>query len=210
MEKRKLQWHPAFGAALRITLKDEMECLEMQEEYLLSKKPPQIDILIVKKLRNRPIKKAIGKIFRQHNIIEYKAPGDYLSINDFYKVYGYICFYQSNTDRIKEIDPEELTITFACSRYPREMLKHLTEVRGIHAENRDKGIYYLIGDAIPMQLLITQELTQEENFWLKNLRMDLKAGREIQNIVAKYEQTLKGLCRCDGPDHAGKLERNGG
>ena len=160
----------------------------MQEEYLLSKKPPQIDILIIKKLRDRPVKKAIGKIFRQHNIIEYKAPGDYLSINDFYKVYGYTCFYQSNTDRVKEIDPEELTITFACSRYPREMLNHLAEVRGIHAENRDKGIYYLIGDVIPMQLLITQELTQEENFWLKNLRIDLKAGREIQNIVAKYEQ----------------------
>ena len=188
MEKRKLQWHPAFGAALRITLKDEMEFLEMQEEYLLSKKPPQIDILIIKKLRDRPVKKAIGKIFRQHNIIEYKAPGDYLSINDFYKVYGYTCFYQSNTDRVKEIDPEELTITFACSRYPREMLKHLAEVRGIHVENRDKGIYYLIGDAISMQLLITRELTQEENFWLKNLRIDLKAGREIQNIVAKYEQ----------------------
>ena len=188
MEKRKLQWHPAFGAALRITLKDEMEFLEMQEEYLLSKKPPQIDILIIKKLRDRPVKKAIGKIFRQHNIIEYKAPGDYLSINDFYKVYGYTCFYQSNTDRVKEIDPEELTITFVCSRYPREMLNHLAEVRGIHAENRDKGIYYLIGDVIPMQLLITRELTQEENFWLKNLRIDLKAGREIQNVVAKYEQ----------------------
>ena len=188
MEKRKLQWHPAFGAALRITLKDEMEFLEMQEEYLLSKKPPQIDILIIKKLRDRPVKKAIGKIFRQHNIIEYKAPGDYLSVNDFYKVYGYTCFYQSNTDRVKEIDPEELTITFVCSRYPREMLNHLAEVRGIHAENRDKGIYYLIGDAISMQLLITRELTQEENFWLKNLRIDLKAGREIQNIVAKYEQ----------------------
>ena len=95
MEKRKLQWHPAFGAALRITLKEEMEFLEMQEEYLLSKKPPQIDILIVKKLRDFPVKKAIGRIFRQHNIIEYKAPGDYLSINDFYKVYSYTCFYQS-------------------------------------------------------------------------------------------------------------------
>ena len=54
MEKRKLQWHPAFGAALRITLKEEMEFLEMHEEYLLSKKPPQIDILIVKKLRDPP------------------------------------------------------------------------------------------------------------------------------------------------------------
>ena len=68
------------------------------------------------------------------------------------------------------------------------MLKHLAEIRGIHVENRDKGIYYLTGDAIPMQLLITRELTQEENFWLKNLRMDLKAGREIQTIVARYEQ----------------------
>lgn len=173
MEKRKLQWHPAFGAALRITLKDEMEFLEMHEEYLLSKKPPQIDILIIKKLRDLPVKKAIGRIFRQHNIIEYKAPGDYLSINDFYKVYGYTCFYQSNTDRVKEIDPEELTITFACSRYPREMLNHLLKVRGIHVESQDKGIYYLTGDAIPIQLLLTRELTQEENFWLKNLRMDL-------------------------------------
>ena len=65
------------------------------------------------------------------------------------------------------------------------MLNHLLAVRGIHVENKDRGIYYLTGDAIPMQLLITRELTQEENFWLKNLRMDLKAGREIQNIVAK-------------------------
>ena len=40
-------------------------------------------------------------------------------INGEKKVTMAPCFYQSNTDRIKEIDPEELTITFACSRYPR-------------------------------------------------------------------------------------------
>ena len=45
-----------------------------------------------------------------------------LHIDDFYKVYGYACIYQSNTDRIKEIDPEELTLTFVCSHYPRELL----------------------------------------------------------------------------------------
>lgn len=49
MEKTKLQWHPAFGAALRITLQDEMKYLEMHEEHLLSKKPLQMDILIIKK-----------------------------------------------------------------------------------------------------------------------------------------------------------------
>lgn len=37
MDKTKLQWHPAFGAALRITLQDEMQYLEMHEEHLLSK-----------------------------------------------------------------------------------------------------------------------------------------------------------------------------
>ena len=83
MKNTKLQWHPAFGAALRITLQEELEYLEMREEYLLSKKPLQMDILIIKKLKDVPIRKTIGRIFRKHNIIEYKSPGDSLSINDF-------------------------------------------------------------------------------------------------------------------------------
>lgn len=122
MDKTKLQWHPAFGAALRITLQDKMQYLEMHEEHLLSKKPLQMDILIIKKLQEVQIKKTIGRVFRKHNIIEYKSPDDSLSVNDFYKVYGYACIYQFNTDRIKEIDPEELTLTFVCSHYPRELL----------------------------------------------------------------------------------------
>ena len=83
-----------------------------------------------------------------------------------------------NTDKIKAIDPRELTITFVCSHYPREMLRHLEEMRGITATFQDDGIYYLTGDAIPIQLLITHKLTQDENYWLQNLRTDLKAGRE--------------------------------
>lgn len=60
MEKTKLQWHPAFGAALRITLQDEMRYLEMHEEHLLSKKPLQIDVLIIKKLQDVQMKKITG------------------------------------------------------------------------------------------------------------------------------------------------------
>ena len=37
------------------------------------------------------------------SIIEYKSPDDYLTINDFYKVYGYCCFYQSDTEHVCEI-----------------------------------------------------------------------------------------------------------
>ena len=191
MQKKKIQWHQGFSAALRITLQEEMEFLEMQEEYLLSRKPLQIDILILKKKKELTIRKAIGRIFRRYNIIEYKSPEDYLTINDFYKVYVYACVYQSNTDRINEVDPRELTITFVCSHFPREMVRHLEEVRGIHTKLAEKGIYYLGGDPIPIQLLITPELSREESYWMQNLRTDLKAGGEIRELMMRYEQNRK-------------------
>lgn len=156
MEKTKLQWHPAFSAALRITLQDEMKYLEMHEEYLLAKKPLQMDVLLIKKTKNVQIEKSIGQIFRAHNIIEYKSPEDYLSINDFYKVYAYACLYQSDTDKVNEIDPSMITITFVCSHYPRKLLRHLAEVRNIISEDKGNGIYYLKGDPIHMQLLVTR------------------------------------------------------
>ena len=191
--RQRLQWHPAFGAALRITFAEEIKRkeLELQEEYLLSKKPPQIDVLIIKKLRDVPIHKTIGRIFRKHNIVEYKAPDDNLSVNDFYKVYGYACFYQSNTNRVREIEPTEITITFVCNHYPREMMKHLKEGRGIRAECHYKGVYYLKGDAIPMQLLITPRMSDKENYWIQSMRTDLRAGEEIQKLMREYEKHRK-------------------
>ena len=47
-------------------------------------------------------------------------------------------------------------------------------------EQEDSGIYYLIGDAIPIQLVIVPKLSKEHNYWLNNLRNDLKAGSEIK------------------------------
>jgi len=181
----------AFGAALRITLQDEMKYLKMHEEHLLSKKPLQMDILIIKKLQEVQIKKTIGRIFRKHNIIEYKSPDDSLSVNDFYKVYGYACIYQSSTDRVKEIDPEELTLTFVCSHYPRKFVKHLEKVRGMHTEYQGGGIYYLTGDPIPMQLLIVPQMSDEENYWIQSMRTDLRAGEEIQKLMREYEKHRK-------------------
>ena len=68
------------------------------------------------------------------------------------------------------------------------MLKHLEETRGIRAIEQDNGIYYLTGDAIPMQVLLTHKLTQQENYWLQNLRTNLKSGGEIRDIIARYEE----------------------
>ncbi len=188
MTDGRLQWHSGFSAALRVELEEELEELCIEDEHMLSKKPMQIDVLVVKKKGEQPIRKNIGRIFRKHNIIEYKSPEDYLSINDFYKVYGYTCFYQSETKRVKDIPPEEITMTFICNHYPQKLLEHLKKFKGIEVEKQEAGLYYLLGDSFPIQLVIVKELSKEENYWLQNLRCNLKTGEEIQEVVRRYEQ----------------------
>lgn len=188
MTDGRLQWYSGFSAALRVELEDELDELCIEDEHMLSKKPMQIDVLVVKKKGEQPIRKNIGRIFRKHNIIEYKSPEDYLSINDFYKVYGYTCFYQSETKRVKDIPPEEITITFICNHYPQKLLEHLKKFKGIEVEKQEAGLYYLLGDSFPIQLVIVKELSKEENYWLQNLRCNLKTGEEIQEVVRRYEQ----------------------
>ncbi|SHK60642.1 3-isopropylmalate dehydrogenase [Hespellia stercorisuis] len=177
-----------LAASLQIELEDEAENLEFEEEHLLGSKPMQIDVLVVKKLKDIPIRKNIGRIFRKHNIVEYKSPEDTFSLNDFYKVYGYACFYQSDTEHVGEILPEELTITIVCNRYPRKLIKHLQQSRCMEVKKKGKGIYYLTGDPIPIQMLITKELSMEENLWIRSLRTDVKSEKEINCILKEYEK----------------------
>lgn len=182
----KIQWHPAFDAALQIELEDEAEYLEFEPEHLLSKKPMQIDVL-VKNEKDVKIKKNIGRIFRQYNIIEYKSPDDKLNIDDFYqKTYGYACLYKSETGDVDQIPATELTITFVCYHYPVKMLQKLKYDKKMSIKNIENGIYYLIGDLIPIQLIIIPKLSKENNYWLNNLRNDLKSGGEIRNFIEQY------------------------
>ena len=148
----KIQWHPAFDAALQIEFGDEAKYLEFDPEHLISKKPMQIDVL-VKNEKHVKLKKNIGRIFRQYNIIEYKSPEDDLDIDDFYKTYAYACLYKSDTETVDLIPADELTITFVCYHYPRNMLLQAATRPEVFSGTDDSGIYYLIGDAIPIQLL---------------------------------------------------------
>lgn len=183
----KIQWHPAFDAALQIELGDEAKYLEFEPEHMLTKKPMQIDVL-VKNDKHVKIQKNIGRIFRQYNIIEYKSPKDDLNIDDFYKTYAYACIYKSDTEAVDRIQATELTISFVCYHYPRAMLNKLERDRYITVEGVDDGIYYLLGDAIPIQLIVVPALSKENNYWLNNLRNDLKSGGEIRRFIELYEK----------------------
>lgn len=187
-EKKLLQWHPAFYAGLQIEFAEEAEKLIFENEHQLSKKPLEIDVLVIKKKAEEQIQKNIGRIFRRHNIVEYKSPEDYLSIDDFYKVYGYACFYKSDTKHVDEIKSNEITISFACEKRPEKLLKHLRQERQLDIMKVEEGIYYIEGAYFPIQLLLTSELSKESNFWLKNLTNNLKEHSEVDELVTEYEK----------------------
>ena len=185
-ENGELQWHPAFFAGLQIELKDDKENLSFENEHQLSAKPMEIDVLVIKKEKDVPVRKNIGRIFRKHNIIEYKSPKDYLSIDDFYKVYGYTCFYKADTGAADEIKADELTITFVCSRYPAKLIRHLKEKRGYTIEKQEDGIYYIKGDYFPIQIIVTSKLSETENLWLKNLTDNMKDVGSAKKLIDDY------------------------
>ena len=60
-------------------------------------------------------------IFRQHNVIEYKSPGDSLNIDDFYKTLAYAFLYKSLSDKVDGIPADQLTLSLVRQGYPRYM-----------------------------------------------------------------------------------------
>lgn len=185
-DKKLLQWHPAFYAGLQIEFREEADKLIFEREHNLSTKPMQIDVLIIKKRTDDIIHKNIGRIFRKYNIIEYKSPTDYLSIDDFYKVYGYTCFYKSDSKSVDHIKITDVTITFVCKSFPEKLVHHLTKVRGFGIEKMGEGVYYIIKNIIPIQLLITSELSEDENLWLRNLTDDIQSLKTIEMLSVEY------------------------
>lgn len=66
---------------MQIELQDEADKLSFQKEYMLGEESMRMDmLLIIKKNTKDKVEKNIGRIFRKYNIIEYKSPTDYLSI----------------------------------------------------------------------------------------------------------------------------------
>ena len=114
------------------------------------------------------------------------SPDDSLSVDDFYKVYGYTCFYKADARYVNSVPADELTITFVAEKYPRKMIEHLKKFKKYQVEEKEKGIYYVYGDLIPIQILITKKLSAEENLWLKSLTNKLNKAETAEKLIENY------------------------
>lgn len=187
-KRRVMQWHPAMYAGIQVEFEEEAGQLQFENEHQLGTKPLAVDILIIKKDDSISIKKNIGQIFRRYNIVEYKSPGDYLSIDDFYKVYAYACLYKCKAGGIEQVKVSEVTITFICHGYPRKLVKYLKRNRGYSIIRNGKGIWRMEGDEFAMQMVVTSRLSKEENPWLFHLNNPVPDSRTAEELIRSYEE----------------------
>ena len=193
-KSQKLQWHPAFCSALRLELLEDEENLEFTDEFQLTEKPLQIDCTVVKVKRDCKIKNEIGKIFRKHNIFEYKSPMDELNIDTFYKAVAYACLYKVLPNHVDEIPAEEITITLIRDRKPVKLLGEL-EKSGYGYKKEAAGIYYVNGAMFPMQIIESSELDVDMHVQLKALTNHLEESLMRQYLlqVSTFEGREKNL-----------------
>ena len=203
-EKSHIQWHPAFYAATKLELRDNIDELEFYPEYNLSKKPLQADLLIIEKNSDVQIKNAIGHIFRKHNIVEYKSPGDGMTVDDFYKCVAYACLYKSTGESVNAIAGDELSITMIRESYPKSMMRELKRL-GIGFAEYDSGIYYSQNFFIPSQLIVTQELGPDEH---RSLRI-LSRNADENDVKGFIKETLGYVTQGEKADAQAVLKVSG-
>lgn len=190
----KKQWHGPFCSAVRLELVENKGDVDFQREYNLNSKPLQIDLLVIKKTEDVSINNEIGKIFRGHNIMEYKSPGDAMNVDTYYKVLGYACFYKSNGETLDCIKEDDITLSFVREGYPRELMKYFQQ-KGFKVEERYPGIYYVTKSGFfPTQVIVSGKLDKNLHIWLMALTRDMEKSEaetllfKIRNLTEKDDR----------------------
>lgn len=184
----RLQWHPAFSSALQIELAEDCEELQVSTERQLTRKPLVMDVLIIKRHKDYRCKNPIAEFFRKHNIIEYKNPQESYGIRDLCKTLAYAGIYQSNTEKERDIIPEEITVTVVCGRYPHKVIHWLNDKHGVTFHSCEPGIYRPNpGRYFPLQFVINTQLDPERYKWLSRLRNNLTLENDVKVLAAEYK-----------------------
>ena len=190
-----IQWHPGFYSAFEREFRRNRKDLIFDREVQLTSGPLSIDLLVIKLLGTVSPENEIGGIFRRYNIVEFKSPGDSLSIDDFYKTVAYACLYKSSGQRINEIPAEELTVTLVRSDYPRELVHALTAA-GLTVRERFSGIYYLEAGTgsllFPTQLVVTSRLNRAAHSSLRVLTRNAEEADVRQFLEEALGETEQG------------------
>lgn len=186
--KPNTQWHELFVGVMHLELLEEAAHMEFKPELQLGEQPPAVDLLIIKKDPAISVTNEIGRIFREHNLMEYKSPDDALTIRDFFKTVGYAGLYIGSEAVNSGADPEEVTITLIRAGMPVKMMRTLKKNFGCEITEAYPGIYYVTGAvALPTQIVVTNRLKTGAHAWLQAIN-GREPDRDLYRRIAYHER----------------------
>ena len=176
--KDKIYWHGIFYEAIELEFTDYASQLHIESEHLLSKQALQIDVLVIKKDKALKIEKKIGRIFKGHNILEYKSTTDNLTGNDYQKVVAYGLLYAS----FQNVDIDDITLTMVIPHISPIFRKYLLEKRGFELISVHDAITHINGDTFTIQIIEQSKLSSTESLFLSNIKKNIPK-EDIYNIL---------------------------
>jgi hypothetical protein len=160
--RERTPYHNAAFDTIRHRLRKYQENgdITLTDEHQLSRGPLKIDIVIVKKNRNFELEPEWARLFRSHNLIEYKSPVDTPSTPaEFCKLIGYVWIYASQY----EIPIGDVTATLICSKEPQELLNALKNAYDYKILQKGDGIYYIIQKGMATEKTLAIQIVVEKS-----------------------------------------------
>lgn len=187
-------WHAGFEALLRIETHKYEDKVHIITEEEIGVIPPRTDFVIMVEDEEVVFDKAIFKIFRKINILEYKNPYDSLNERVIRKVCGYANLYIGVAEHEGDRSSDQVTITiFRAVKNPELFAK--MEQEGKLVRDDVSGIYHVNGIVdLPFQIIITGELEGDEYAAYRALTdgaAEVDVERIIQEIGKEKDDSLK-------------------
>jgi hypothetical protein len=144
--------------------------------------------VIIKKDPETRIDDPIGAIFRRVNIVEYKSPGDHLSIGDFHQVNAYGRLYSV----LNRVETRDMTLSFVTMAHPRKLLDYLRREYRFEIREGRPGIYYVQEGTFAAQIIESKRLEGGSGgIGLGDLRGGLNED-ELWQIIEKIRRMPEG------------------
>lgn len=188
LNDRKTQWHMAFTPAMKLEFMEYNQILDYTPGHLLNSDALEIDLLIIKKSDDTCITNEIGRIFRRHNIIEYKSPHDREGVNTYFKVSAYASLYKMGEGK-RDYEPEDITITMLRQGKPHKLFKWFVR-HGCSVEEMYKGVYYIRNAGFfETQVIVAKELDEINHIWIRSLT-DNMGKEQARQLLYQSEKLI--------------------
>lgn len=195
-----IKHHAGFVSGLELLFWRYREQVDIEPEKWLSTEGIRMDVLILKKDPFMELDFDIGRIFKGHNILEYKRPDDKLNIDVFAKVMAYANLYKAQGIPVNAISYSDISATIFRHAYPRDAFRQLRE-HGAVIEEKFPGVYYVTGmSPFPVQVLVGRRLDPKEYAMFRVIRSgasddDIRNFQEMaaQNKDAAYQKSVDNI-----------------